>query len=274
MPNLLIETLKRIGRWHLILPALLLLLLLSLWEGSLRLLARPDLIHTVYPIPSGIAVNIYANSALLAQHTLVTVAEIGLGLGLALIGGLTLALLVFYSKAMERALYPLIIITQNIPVFAIAPLLVIWLGYGLWPKAIVAALIVFFPIVVNTVDGLRATDEDFVHLFVILGANPWQMLFELRLPAALPFIFSGLKIGVTLSVVGAVIGEWVGSRAGLGYLMLKENRLLNADLVFAAIIWLSALGLGLFVLVSLLERMVMPWKHMASLGYSIAHKEE
>jgi ABC-type nitrate/sulfonate/bicarbonate transport system permease component len=267
----LIEALKRA---HLLLPALLLFLLLGLWEGSVRLLARPDLVHTIYPIPSGIAINLYEESALLAQHTVVTLAEIGLGLALALVGGLTLALLIFYSKTLERALYPLIIVTQNIPVFAIAPLLVIWLGYGLWPKVIVAALIAFFPIVVNTVDGLRATDEDFVHLLTILGATPWQMLVKLRLPSALPFFFSGLKIGATLSVVGAVIGEWVGARAGLGYLMLKENRLLNADLVFAAIIWLSALGLALFASVSLLERLAMPWKHIAQAGYSITHKEE
>jgi ABC-type nitrate/sulfonate/bicarbonate transport system permease component len=259
---------------NVILPALILIALLGLWEGSVRLLARPDLIHTIYPIPSGIAVSIYANAAPLAQHALVTLAEIGLGLGLALVGGLPLALLIFYSKALERAFYPLIIVTQNIPVFAIAPLLVIWLGYGLWPKAIVAALIVFFPIVVNTVDGLRATDEDFVHLFAILGATSRQMLFKLRIPSALPFIFSGLKIGVTLSVVGAVIGEWVGARAGLGYLMLKENRLLDADLVFAAIVWLSALGLGLFLLVSLLERAAMPWRRVSRAGYRIPRKEE
>lgn len=272
MPRLLTESESR--RWKALLPALALLILIGLWEGSVRLLARPDLIHTVYPIPSGVAFSLYAKSGLLARQTLVTLAEVGLGLGLALVFGLALSLLIFYSKGLERALYPLIIITQNIPVFAIAPLLVIWLGYGLGPKAIVAALIVFFPIVVNTVDGLRATDEDLVHLFTILGATPWQMLVKLRIPSALPFIFSGLKIGVTLSVVGAVIGEWVGARAGLGYLMLKENRLLQADLVFAAIIWLSALGLGLFALVSLLERAAMPWKRAGHAGYSVAQKEE
>ncbi len=259
---------------QLLLPLLLLLGLSGLWEGAVRLWVRPDLIHTIYPLPSGIALSIYENYALLARHTLVTLSEVVLGLGLAFVVGLALALMIFYSQALEHALYPLIIATQNVPVFAIAPLLVIWLGYGLWPKVIVTALIVFFPLVVNTVDGLRATDEGLVHLFIILGASPWQTLIRLRLPAALPFIFAGLKVGVTLSVVGAVIGEWVGARAGLGYLMLKENHLLHADLVFAAIVWLSALGLGLFALASLLERLAMPWKRVARLEYSQSRQED
>jgi len=240
--------------------ALLILSFLLLWEIVVRQVQIPAYI---LPTPSHIFQRMFMDYKILFQHTLVTLAEVIAGFAIAFAAGIALALLIFHSKTLGKAFYPLIILSQNIPVFAIAPLLVFWLGYGIAPKIIVAALIIFFPIVVNTVDGLRAVDEDLINLFKILQASSWQILVKVRLPGALPFIFSGTKIGVTLSVVGAVIGEWIGAQAGLGYLMLHANRLLKIDLVFAAIFWLSALGISLFALISLLEWLALPWRRVS-----------
>lgn len=252
---------------------LLLAALTALWELAVRTWSVPELIQRIYPLPSGILETMWRKAGVLAHHAGVTFTEVVLGLGIALLLGGVAALAIFYSKVLARTLYPLIILTQNVPVFAIAPLLVIWMGFDIWPKVLVAALIAFFPITVNAVDGLRSTEADLVQLFAILGANRWQRLVYLRLPAALPLVFSGLKIGVTLSVVGAVVGEWVGSQAGLGYLMLREKRQLHVDTVFAAILWLTALGLLLFGLVSLLERWALRWKRSAPSTYNPEQKE-
>ena len=238
-------------------PLVLLLVLLALWEGSVRLF---DLPHYILPPPSRIATAFVSHFSSLFHHAAVTLAEIVLGLFLGGLGGFGLALAVFYSPVLERALYPLIIASQMIPVFAIAPLLIVWMGYGLWPKATVAALIGFFPVVVNASDGLRAPNEESVELFRSLGATRWQLLLKLRLPASLPTLFAGLKVAVTLSVVGATIGEWVGARQGLGYLMLQSNALLRVDLVFAAILMLSALGLLLFGALRIIERRALRWR--------------
>jgi len=259
------------------LPVLLLIALIGLWELAVRAWVDSDLIHRIYPIPSGIAEAMWNKSALLLQNSWVTFQEIIIGLVLALVFGFIVALLIFYSSTLERVLYPIIILTQNVPVFAIAPLLVIWMGFNIWPKVLVAALIAFFPIVVNTVDGLRSTESDLIQLFKILGADRWQRLIHLRIPAALPLIFSGIKIGVTLSVVGAVVGEWVSSEVGiggLGRLMMTEKRLLHVDTVFAAIVWLALLGLILFLFVSLLERWALRWKHTVQARYNLAEPKE
>lgn len=258
-------------RWGL--PLLLLGALTALWELAVRTWSAPELIQRIYPLPSGILEAMWDKTDVLAYHAAVTLTEVVLGLGIALLLGGAVGVLIFYSKVLARALYPLIILTQNVPVFAIAPLLVIWMGFGIWPKVVVVALIAFFPIVVNAVDGLRSTEEDLVQLFTILSANRWQRLVHLRVPSALPLVFSGLKIGVTLSVVGAVVGEWVGSQAGLGYLMLREKRQLHVDTVFAAIFWLTALGLLLFGLITLLEHRALRWKRAAAAAYNPRQKE-
>lgn len=240
-------------------PLGVILFLLALWELIAHLLGMPYIL----PSPSTILLRMVADWELLLRHAVVTLEEVSLGFVIALFLGIATALLIFHSRTFQRALYPLIIATQNVPVFAIAPILVLWLGYGLMSKVAVAALIIFFPLVVNTVDGLRSTDKDTTDLFKILEASPLQVLLKLHLPSALPFIFSGCKIGVTLSVVGAVIGEWVGAKAGLGFLMIRANAMLKIDLVFAAIVWLSILGIALFELVSLIERAALPWRRFA-----------
>ena len=236
---------------------LILIFLLALWEGAVHLFDVP---HYILPPPTRVLFVFFAKFPLLLGHAATTILEIGLGIVLGAAGGIGLALLIFYSPALEQGIYPLIIASQMIPVFAIAPLLVVWFGYGLWSKAIVAALIVFFPIVVNTVDGLRSVGEETIDLLRSLRAREWQIFRMVRLPASLPFLFSGLKIGVTLSVVGATIGEWIGAKRGLGYLMIQSNALLRIDLVFASILTLSFLGLLLFGALRVLEQRLLRWR--------------
>ncbi len=237
-------------------PLLLLIIVFVLWEGLVRLL---HVEAYILPPPSRIFTVFYTRFGLLLGHAATTILEVALGILLGVAGGFMLAILIFYSRTLERALYPLIIASQMIPIFAIAPLLVIWFGYGLWPKVTVAGLIVFFPIVVNMVDGLRSVNEETIDVLHSLGATKLQMFFRIRLPGSLPSLFSGLKVGVTLSVVGATIGEWVGAKSGLGYLMIQSNALLRIDLVFAAILMLSLLGLLLFALVRIMERRLLRW---------------
>jgi ABC-type nitrate/sulfonate/bicarbonate transport system permease component len=234
------------------------LVLLGLWEGAVRVL---QVQKWLLPAPSVIAVTLVTSWQLLWHHTLVTVLEVVLGFGLSLLCGVVLACGMALSRTLERSLYPFIIASQTIPIIVIAPLLLIWVGYGLAPKIIVVALIAFFPIVVNMVDGLQSVDPDVVHLLRILGANRWQIFVKVQLPSSLPFLFSGLRVAMAVSVIGAVIGEWVGSSQGLGYLMIRSKPQFLTERVFAAIVVLSAIGITLFALVGRLEKLAIPWWH-------------
>jgi len=240
-------------------PTLLILALLVFWEAIVRYLDVP---FYILPAPSRIARLITTEQALLWSQTWITLAEVLVGFIVALISGMLLAFGIFHSRLVERTLYPIIIASQTIPVFAIAPLLIVWFGYGMVSKVVMTALIVFFPIVVNTVDGLRGADEDAIKLLRVMKATNWQILWKVRIPSALPFIFSGAKIGVAVSAIGAVIGEWVGSTGGLGYLMIHANAQLRIDLIFAAIVYLSALAISLFAIVSVLEWLSLPWRRI------------
>ncbi len=245
-------------RWRRVLaPMGLLLLLLLVWEIGVRCL---EVAPYVLPSPSHVATVFVREFPRLIQHGLVTLLEIVAGLILGVVGGGILATMVFYSPLLDQALYPLIIGSQMIPVFAVAPILIVWMGYGLWPKVTVAALISFFPLVVNVSDGLREPSQEAVDLFRSLGATPWQIFWKLRGPASLPMLFSGLKVSATLAVIGATIGEWVGASQGLGYLMLQANARLRMGLVFAAILMLALLGLLLFGGIRIIERRVVHWR--------------
>ena len=242
-------------------PVAILLGVLGIWETSVHLF---DIPRYILPAPSKIIVTLFVERDQLLKHTLVTLEEMLLGFVLAASIGIPLAVLMFEFPVLEKAFYPYVIGSQTVPVFAIAPLLVLWFGFGIASKVIMAALIVFFAIVLNTLDGLKSTDPDTVNLFRILRATRWQILWKVRIPSALPFIFSGAKIGISISTIGAVIGEWVGAKAGLGFLMLYANGRLEVSLVFASIFCLTFLGLGLFGLMTLLERCVMPWRHQGN----------
>ncbi len=238
-------------------PLVLLAMILAAWETGVRAFGIP---FYILPAPSRIAGVLVDDRALLLGEAAVTLGEVMLGFAIAFVVGAVLALSIFSSRTVERAVYPLVIASQTVPVFAIAPLLVVWFGYGTLSKIVMAALIVFFPIVVNTVDGLRAADPDMVNLLIILGARPAEIVRRVRVPAALPFVFSGTRIAIATSVIGAVIGEWVGSTRGLGYLMIHANAQLHVDLVFAVIVYLSVMATALFWAVSLVEWAALPWR--------------
>ena len=171
-----------------------------------------------------------------------------------------MAVSIAYSRIMERAVYPFVIASQTVPVIVIAPLLLIWIGYGIWPKVIVVVLISFFPIVVNTVDGLKSADPDMLNMMRTLGASRWQLFSKVQAPSSVPFLFSGVRVAIAVSVIGAVIGEWVGASAGLGYLMTRSAPQFLTDRVFAAIFLLSVMGITLFALVVVAERYAVPWR--------------
>ena len=240
----------------LVLPVLILLAVLGIWEAGVYIRNTP---HFILPPPSKIVVTLFEERGQLMKHSLVTLQEMVLGFALAISIGIPLAVLMFEFPALEKAFYPYVIGSQAVPVFAIAPLLILWFGFGIASKVVMAAIIVFFAIVLNTLDGLKSADPDTVNLFRILRATRWQILWKVHVPSALPFIFSGAKIGISVSTIGAVIGEWVGSSAGLGWLM-KNVSLQQTSLIFAAIFCLTLLGLGLFGLVTLLEKYTMPWR--------------
>jgi ABC-type nitrate/sulfonate/bicarbonate transport system permease component len=185
--------------------------------------------------------------------------EILIGFAAAIVLGVLLAILVRSSKLVERAIYPWLVVSQMVPIVAIAPIFVIWTGFDLRPKVMVIALVAFFPIVVNTIDGLRAVDPQLLRLMRTLGASPRQRLRHAQIPAALPFLFSGLKVAAALSVIGAVFAEWVGSSEGLGYLILVLNNATETATMFATIFLLAAIGIALFGLVMLAERLLLPW---------------
>jgi ABC-type nitrate/sulfonate/bicarbonate transport system permease component len=212
------------------------------------------------PAPSAIGVELWESRALFARHAWVTFQEAVVGFAIAFVLGVVLAALISSLFTFKRVVYPIVISSQTIPTIVIAPLLLIWVGYGLTPKVIVVILITFFPIVVNTVDGLSATDPDMARMMRTMGASSRQIFFKLRVPGALPFVLSGTKIAITFSVIGAVIAEWVASNAGLGYLTKTSVPLFLTARSFGAVVLLALMGIGLFLAASLLERHLLRWQ--------------
>ena len=239
-------------------PAVVIVALLGVWQGAVWLFQVP---RWLLPPPSSIAVELVASKGLLWSHTLVTLQEVFIGFALAVVVGIVLAVGIAYSRLMERSIYPFVVASQTVPIIAIAPLLLIWVGYGMASKVIVVGLISFFPIVVNMVDGLKSVDGDMVNMMRTMGASRWQVFTKLQVPTSLPFLFSGMKIGIAVSVIAAVIAEWVGASAGLGYLMTLSVPYFLTARVFAAIVVLSFIGVGLFLLTGVVERLVVPWHH-------------
>jgi putative hydroxymethylpyrimidine transport system permease protein len=221
------------------------------WELLVRALEVP---RWLLPPPSSILRELGVSADLLARHTVITLQEIVLGFFVAVLVGIALAVSIAYSRTLERSIYPYVIASQTIPIIAIAPLLLVWVGPGQTSKVIVVALISFFPIVVNAVDGLRSADAEAIAMFRTLGANRRQIFLKLQAPAALPYLLSGIKVAAVVSVIGAVIGEWVGARGGLGWMMRVSAPQFQTTRVFAAILVLSAIGVALFLIVGAVER--------------------
>lgn len=228
------------------------LIVLALWQLAVPALGLSEF---VLPTPLQIIARMGKDYALLLTHARVTLFEVLGGFGLAVLLGIPTALLIFYSRVFERAVYPLLIAEQAVPKVALAPLVVLYLGYGWAPKIFLAFLIGYFPIVVSTVVGLQALDPAMVSLVRSMGASGWQTFVKIRLPAALPNVFGGLKLAIGLAVIGAVIGEYVAAEKGLGYLQLQANSQFDTTLNFASVVMISGLGVLLFSLVRIAERL-------------------
>lgn len=232
------------------------LLTAALIGGWQLLVPLAGLSKFVLPTPLEIAGRMVSEFTLLAANAYVTLLEVVSGFALSVFIGIPLALSIFYSRAFERAIYPILVALQTVPKVALAPLLVLYLGYGWAPKITLAFLISFFPIVISTVVGLQTLDKNLVNLVRSMGANEWQTFFKVRLPAALPSIFGGFKVAVSLAVIGAVIGEYVAAERGLGYLQLQANALFDTTLNFATVVTISVLGVLLYFVVDFAERKV------------------
>ena len=241
---------------RLLLPAAVLLILAALWELVVWGAAAPQWIA---PAPSAIWQAFWETRALMGVHVGQTMAEVAIGLGAAVTTGVAVAAALDVSPWMRRAIYPLLVISQTVPILALAPLLIIWFGFGIAPKVIVVTLFCFFPIAINTSDGLTATEPELIDLFRSMGATRAQIWWKVRLPAAGPYFFSGMKIAATYSVAGAVVGEWVGAKQGLGIYLLRSSAAFNTALVFAVIVVISLLSILLFLTAAVIERALMPW---------------
>jgi NitT/TauT family transport system permease protein len=241
---------------RLIYPIVGFALILAAWQGYV------DFFHVskiVLPSPSDILRVSWQRYDLLLIETWPTFFESVYGFLLALIIGIPMAVCVANSRILNLSLYPILIATQSVPKVAVAPIILVWFGLGLQSKLAIAFLVAFFPVVVDTATGLKATPPGLIELGRSLRASRWQMFWKVQFPAALPFVFSGAKVAVTLAVIGAVIGEFVGSINGLGNLLLSANSQLNGPLAWAALIWLSVLGILLFASVVLAQKLIMPW---------------
>lgn len=232
------------------------------WELMCRLLSVDPL---TLPAPSRIVAALWDARDAAAGHTLTTLGETVLGFGVSVVFAVGVALVMDQLGWVRRAVYPLLVASQTVPIVAVAPLFVLWFGIGLLPKVLVVVLVTFFPIAVALLDGLAATDRDATDLFESIGASRRQELFKLRFPGALPQFFTGLRIAVTYAVIGAIFGEAVGAVDGLGIWIVLSKNLFRTDLVFAAILVTATLTLALWLLVGLAERLVIPWHREARL---------
>ncbi|OYN99710.1 ABC transporter permease [Enemella evansiae] len=211
------------------------------------------------PSPADTWAAFAANVPYFGEHTLVTLIETVLGFLLAFVIGELVAIVMVYSRPVERTLYPVVLFAQVIPKIAIAPLFIVWLGFGMTPKVVVAVLMAFFPIVISGLAGLRAVDPEMLELASTMGASKVKTFAKIRFPASLPQLFSGLKVAATLAVTGAVVGEFVGSNTGLGYVILQANGNVDTATLFVALIIMSLLGVALFGAIALLERLLIGW---------------
>jgi NitT/TauT family transport system permease protein len=241
---------------RLALPVLGLVLLIAAWHFAVISFHMPA---AVLPKPAVVLDSALANWRLIVSEGWITLLESLIGFILAFILGVPLAVAIAGSRTLNLMFYPLLIATQSLPKVALAPLILVWLGLGIESKLAIAWLVAFFPIVVDTATGLRNTPAEFLDLAVAVRANAWQTFWKIRFPAALPFVISGCKVAITLAVIGAVIGEFIGSNEGLGNLLLVANSQINIPLAFACLIGLAVIGIGLYAAVAAVELALKPW---------------
>lgn len=238
-------------------PAVLLITFaLIIWEFLVRLTQTP---LWILPAPTKIMEALIREREILIKHSAITLYEAILGFLIAILFSILLAILIDFSSFMKHGIYPLLVASQTIPIIAIAPLLFIWFGFDILPKVIVVALVAFFPIVISLIDGLDQTDSGLIALLLTMNATKWQIFSRVRVPSALPSFFSGLRIAGTYSVMGAVIGEWLGASKGLGIYMKNTSHSFLTDQFFAAIIIVVTISIFIYILLLMLEQILIPW---------------
>jgi NitT/TauT family transport system permease protein len=237
--------------------AIAIALLILIWDLSVRLL---EVKAFILPSPGAALDTLFDANYRWGYNLRVTLYAVGGGFLISAVLGIALAVIVVWNDTLERVVMPLLVLFNTLPKVALAPLFVIWLGYGVWPNIVIAVTVAFFPVVINTAAGLVAVEPDLLELTRQLKASKWQVFKKIRFPSALPYIFAGLKLNATLSVIGAIVGEFVASEAGLGNLIMAGGVTLDTPSIFAALTLIAFLGLGLYALVVLAERLAMPWE--------------
>jgi NitT/TauT family transport system permease protein len=248
-------------RW--LLPALLIAALIGAWQLAASSGALADLLNLesfLVPSPAEIAEAFWQNRSLLAENAWVTLQEVLLGLACAIVAGVVFAVAMRLSATLRLAFYPLLVASQSIPIIAIAPILVVWFGFGIAPKLWIIGLICFFPVTVNTLDGLSSVDPETTKMMRTLDASRRQILWRVEGPAALPYFFSGAKIAAAVAVIAAIFGEWAGAESGLGVLIREDNAQLQTARIFAAVLVLALMAIALFGIFAAAERRVVTWR--------------
>jgi len=238
-------------------PLIIFLGLVLVWQAVAMATGAP---HYILPAPARVAAALAEHWQTIIGHAAVTATEILLGLLLGVLLGCTTALIIASARPARRWLLPVLVISQAIPVFALAPVLVLWLGYGLASKVAMATLIIYFPVTAAFYDGLRRTEPGWLDLARTMNGTVLKTLWRIRIPAALPALSSGLRVATAVAPIGAIVGEWVGSSAGLGYMMLHANARMQIDLMFAALFVLALLAVGLYSAVDAALRRALPWQ--------------
>jgi ABC-type nitrate/sulfonate/bicarbonate transport system permease component len=241
--------------------ALFVAMLTVVWELFLTVTGMPK--YILPPLHQIVVTGIEKAQSVFLPAAWVTLQEILLGFAFGVTIGLGLGIAIFHWGFLRRGLLPLVVASQAVPVIAIAPILIIWFGFGMAPKVMVAALIAFFPVSVNTIAGLASVEPDAVNLMHSLDGSSWQIFSKVRFPAALPHIFAGVKNAAAISAIGAIVGEWVGADTGLGPVMIAANSAFLTGDIFAAIIYLALMAIGLFLAVIAVERIAIPWYYLA-----------
>lgn len=238
-------------------PIIIFLGLLLVWQVVVSV---TGVAKFILPTPLSVLTALYQRWPELLSHAGVTVTEILLGLGLGTLLGCLSALIIAQYRGARLWVLPVLIVSQAIPVFALAPILVLWLGYGLASKVAMATLIIYFPVTVAFYDGLRRTEPGWLDLAQVMGGSRWRTLLQIRIPAALPALASGLRVAASVAPIGAIVGEWVGSSAGLGYMMLHANARLQVDVMFAALLVLALFAVALYFTIDRTLRLLISWQ--------------
>jgi NitT/TauT family transport system permease protein len=249
---------QRVTNW--LYPTLTFIGFILLWQASV---VTTGIHAIVLPPPTAVIARMASAFSVLSQNTFPTILAIVVGFIGAIIIGVPLAILIAASRNFEKSFYPLLLGSQGVPKVALAPIFIVWFGFGFLPKILIAMLIAFFPVVIDTVAGLRSIDPGYIHLARSMGASRIKIYWRLLLPNALPHMFAGFKVAMALAIVGAIVGEMVGANNGLGYILVVANGNLDMALVFATLVWLVVVSLILTWVIELIERIALPWSRQS-----------